>query len=152
MDKGARADVLATAARIVAAHVAHNPIEVDGLAPLLRDVLQSLRRVGANGAGAAHVPPVPAVPIRKSVLADHIICLEDGRKLKSLRRHLKVAYGMTPDQYRARWGLSATYPMVAPEYARQRSELAKRIGLGTAGQRATRAASEDAIPAVAVTD
>ena len=76
-------------------------------------------------------PVKPAVPIRKSVHADYIVCLEDGKKLKMLKRHLQTAYGMTPEQYRAKWGLDTNYPMVAPEYAKKRSSLAKQIGLGT---------------------
>ena len=75
--------------------------------------------------------PQPAVPVKKSVFRDHIVCLEDGKKLKMLKRHLKTAYNMTPDQYRERWGLGADYPMVAPDYAKHRSSLAKKIGLGT---------------------
>jgi predicted transcriptional regulator len=79
--------------------------------------------------------PLPAVPVKKSVNPDYIICLEDGKKLKMLKRHLKTAYNMTPEAYRERWGLSADYPMVAPNYARQRSRLAKEIGLGTRARR-----------------
>ena len=91
-------------------------------------------------AAAVEAPPAerpqPAVPIKKSVHADYIVCLEDGKKLKMLKRHLKTAYNMTPESYRERWGLGADYPMVAPNYARQRSRLAKEIGLGTRARRA----------------
>jgi predicted transcriptional regulator len=80
----------------------------------------------------------PAVPVKKSITPDYIVCLEDGKKLKMLKRHLKTAYGMSPEDYRERWGLAADYPMVAPNYARQRSRLAKEIGLGTSGRSTSR--------------
>ena len=88
-----------------------------------------------TSAAAATSRPQPAVPIKKSVTADYIICLEDGKKLKMLKRHLKTAYDMTPDEYRVRWGLAPDYPMVAPNYAKHRSNLAKKIGLGTKPRR-----------------
>jgi predicted transcriptional regulator len=106
---------------------------VGELAGLIRQVHASLASVGQ--APLAAVRPQPAVPIKKSVTPDYIICLEDGRKLKMLKRHIKTAYNMTPEQYRERWGLPPDYPMVAPNYTAQRSELAKQIGLGTSGRR-----------------
>ena len=111
-------------ARIVAAHVAANPLPADALPNLIRSVHETLRALDA-------ARPAPAVPPRKSVFPDYIICLEDGKKLKMLRRHLKTAYNMTPEQYRDRWGLTPDYPMVAPSYTERRSSLAKQIGLGT---------------------
>ncbi|GAB6966264.1 MucR family transcriptional regulator [Komagataeibacter kakiaceti JCM 25156] len=114
--------------RIVSAHVSNNSVAADGLADLIRHVYQALTTVGQ----AAEAPQKlqPAVPVKRSVFPDYIICLEDGKKLKMLKRHLHSAYGLTPDQYRERWGLPAEYPMVAPNYAERRSSLAREIGLG----------------------
>ena len=116
--------------QIVAAHVAHNNVAASDLPALIDQVYKAL-----NGLGKPVEPvqerPQPAVPIKKSVTPDYLICLEDGKKLKMLKRHLQSAYNMTPDQYRDRWGLPPDYPMVAPNYASQRSALAKTIGLGT---------------------
>jgi predicted transcriptional regulator len=116
-------------ARIVAAHVAANPLPADALPNLIRSVHETLCALDAAPSAAAR--PAPAVPPRKSVFPDYIICLEDGKKLKMLRRHLKTAYNMTPEQYRDRWGLTPDYPMVAPSYTERRSSMAKQIGLGT---------------------
>ena len=127
-------DLLGLTAKIVSAHVSHNDVDADHLPALIHQVYRSLSGIGASETPAAAAPQerrTPAVPIRKSVFADHIVCLEDGKKLKMLKRHLKSAYDMTPEQYRERWGLPADYPMVAPDYASHRSDLAKRIGLGT---------------------
>jgi predicted transcriptional regulator len=99
------------------------------LPSLILDVYRTLANVGREPIQADK--PQPAVPVKKSVFPDHIVCLEDGKKLKMLKRHLKTSYDMTPDQYRERWGLPADYPMVAPDYASHRSRLAKKIGLGT---------------------
>jgi len=120
--------VLRLTAQIVAAHVEHNAVQPDALPGLIEKVYQTLRGVGQ----AAVVPdrPVPVVPVKQSVKPDFIICLEDGKKLKMLKRHLMTSYKMTPAQYRARWGLPSDYPMVAPNYAKIRSSLAKKIGLG----------------------
>ncbi len=122
-------DVLALTAQIVSAHVSNNSVTPDALPLLIQDVYRTLSGVGHTAPVAER--PQPAVPIKKSVFADHIVCLEDGKKLKMLKRHLKTAYDMTPDQYRERWGLPPEYPMVAPDYASHRSSLAKKIGLGT---------------------
>jgi predicted transcriptional regulator len=126
-------ELLRLTAQIVSAHVGNNSVAVADLTTLIQDVHRSLSTVGA----AEQTPerPQPAVPIKKSVTPDYIVCLEDGKKLKMLKRHLKTAYGMTPEEYRDRWGLSADYPMVAPNYAQHRSELAKKIGLGTRERR-----------------
>lgn len=122
-------DVLSLTAQIVSAHVSNNSVTPDALPSLIQDVYRTLSGVGRE----APTPdkPQPAVPVKKSVFPDYIICLEDGKKLKMLKRHLKTAYNMTPEQYRDRWDLTADYPMVAPSYARHRSTLAKKIGLGT---------------------
>jgi len=126
-------NLLALTAAIVAAHVSKNTVVVSDLPNLIQQVYSSLAHVGREQPGVSR--PQPAVPIKKSVTPDYIVCLEDGRKLKMLKRHLKTAYNMTPEEYRDRWGLAADYPMVAPNYAIQRSELAKQIGLGTTARK-----------------
>jgi predicted transcriptional regulator len=131
---GQASDLLALTTEIVAAHVSNNTVSLSDLPQLINQVYNSL----ANVASVAAPPverPQPAVPIKKSVHADYIVCLEDGKRLKMLKRHLKTAYNMTPEAYRERWGLPPEYPMVAPNYARQRSRLAKEIGLGTRARR-----------------
>ncbi len=119
-------------AQIVAAYVARNVIQVADLPTLINTVRQSLAGLGKpqEQAEAAAEPLKPAVAIKKSVTPDYIICLEDGKKLKMLKRHLSSSYGMTPDEYRAKWNLPADYPMVAPNYAKSRSDLALKLGLG----------------------
>ena len=124
----ANTDILRLTAKIVSAHVGKNQIAPDALPKLIQSVHHSLATAGT--AESALAPLTPAVPIRKSVFPDHIVCLEDGKKLKMLKRHLQVSYGMTPEQYREKWKLPADYPMVAPNYASQRSNLAKQFGLG----------------------
>jgi predicted transcriptional regulator len=127
-------DLLALTTEIVAAHVSNNSVSVGDLPQLINQVYHSLANIGTAAVAPAERPQ-PAVPVKKSVHADYIICLEDGKKLKMLKRHLKTAYNMSPETYRERWGLGADYPMVAPNYARQRSRLAKEIGLGTRARR-----------------
>ncbi len=122
-------DMLGLTAQIVSAYVSNHSVTPDSLPALIQDVYRTLTGVGRELVVADKLHP--AVPIKKSVFPDHIFCLEDGKKLKMLKRHLKTAYNLTPDQYRERWGLAADYPMVAPNYARHRSSLAKQIGLGT---------------------
>ena len=128
-ESAANQGMLGLTAQIVAAHVSNNPVSPEALPTLIQDVYKTLSGMGRE----APVPerPQPAVPIKRSVYPDYIVCLEDGKKLKMLKRHLKTSYNMTPEQYRERWGLTADYPMVAPNYARHRSSLAKKIGLGT---------------------
>jgi predicted transcriptional regulator len=116
-------------AQIVSAHVSKNSTQADALPALIQSVFKSLSDVGAPETPDV-VRPEPAVPVKRSVFADHIVCLEDGKKLKMLKRHLATSYQMTPDQYRQRWNLPRDYPMVAPDYAARRSALAKSIGLG----------------------
>ncbi len=130
-------ELLALTSNIVAAHVSHNAVNVADLPRLIRDVHDTLSAV-SSGTGRESERPIPVVPVKKSVTPDFIVCLEDGKKLKMLKRHLKTAYNMSPEEYRARWGLSADYPMVAPNYAKQRSRLAKQIGLGTRSRRGKR--------------
>ncbi len=112
--------------KIVSAFVSNNSLPSSELPQLIKTVHEALERPD----DAASSAPEPAVPIKKSIRPDYVICLEDGIKLKMLKRHLRVAYNMTPDEYRRKWGLSSDYPMVAPKYAARRSELAKIIGLG----------------------
>jgi predicted transcriptional regulator len=127
--------LLTLTADIVAAHVSNNSVAVNDLPNLIQNVHAALTAISGNGA-AAEPKPEPKVSIRASVKPDYIVCLEDGKKLKMLKRHLMTHYSMTPDQYRQKWGLSADYPMVAPNYAEQRRTLAKSIGLGTKRRRA----------------
>jgi predicted transcriptional regulator len=123
------AELLSLTSQIVAAHLSNNAVPQGGVAGFIQSVFDSLSALGAR----IEVPaaaPAPAVAIRRSVTGDHIVCLDDGMKLKMLKRHLMTHHGLTPDEYRARWGLKPDYPMVAPNYAAKRLELAKQIGLG----------------------
>ena len=118
-------------ARIVSAHVGHNTVAPDALPGMIGQVYQALRGLGTPAAELAEPEKlVPAVPIKRSVFPDYLVCLEDGKKLKMLKRHLQSSYGMTPADYRQRWGLPSDYPMTAPAYTEKRSALAKQIGLG----------------------
>jgi predicted transcriptional regulator len=123
--------LLALTSQIVAAHVSHNSITADALPGLIHAVYKTLLTIEQPASALEKPRPEPAVSPRRSVFAEYIVCLEDGKKLKMLRRHLKTAYKMTPEQYRERWNLAPDYPMTAPNYAKQRSKLAKQIGLGT---------------------
>jgi predicted transcriptional regulator len=121
--------LLALTGRIVAAYVSHNPVSSDRLPALLQEVYAALSSL-ADGGGPVAARAEPAVPVAKSVTGAHIICLEDGKKLKMLKRYLRTHFDMSPQEYRSKWGLPASYPMIAPDYAKQRSQLAKDIGLG----------------------
>jgi len=121
-------ELLSLTTEIVSAHVSNNEIPANDLSHLLQSVFDTLRALA--GDDPAPVELTPAVPIKRSVTDDYIVCLEDGKKLKMLKRHLMTAYGMTPEVYRAKWGLRSDYPMVAPNYSLKRQELAKKIGLG----------------------
>jgi predicted transcriptional regulator len=122
-------NILGLTAQIVSAHLSNNPTETATLPALIHSVYRSLSTVGEPQ--PQPTPTLtPAVPVKKSVFPDHIVCLEDGKKLKMLKRHLRTSYGMTPEAYRTKWGLPSDYPMVAPSYAAKRSSLAKEIGLG----------------------
>jgi predicted transcriptional regulator len=127
-------DLLTLTTEIVAAHVSNNNVAVSDLPTLINQIYNSLANIGTTPAAPA-ARPQPAISVKKSVQPDYIVCLEDGKKLKMLKRHLKTAYNMSPEAYRERWGLPSDYPMVAPNYARQRSRLAKEIGLGTRARR-----------------
>ena len=113
---------------IIAAYVANNPVVAGELPGLIKDVHKTLTELGSASERLAG--PLPAVPVSKSITDDHLICLEDGKKFKSLKRHLRARYNLSPDEYRQKWGLPVDYPMVAPSYARKRSRLAKEMGLG----------------------
>ena len=126
--------LLTLTADIVAAHVSNNSVAVNDLPNLIQNVHSALSVIAGSGA-QAEPKPEPKVSIRSSIKPDYIVCLEDGKKLKMLKRHLMTHYNLTPDQYRQKWGLSSDYPMVAPNYAEQRRTLAKSIGLGTKRRR-----------------
>ena len=122
-------DTLELTTEIVAAYVSNNPVQSSDLANLIRNVHDALTNISTEEVQAPEAKP--AIPVKKSVTDDFLICLEDGKKFKSLKRHLRAKYDMTPDEYREKWGLPFDYPMVAPSYARKRSQLAKKMGLGT---------------------
>ena len=128
--KMAEEELLRMTADVVAAYVSNNTLPTTQLAEVINAVYHSLKGLDGPAAEPVPEPAKPAVPIRKSITPDYLICLEDGKKLKMLKRHLRSTYNMTPDEYRARWGLAPDYPMVAPNYAEQRSAFAKKIGLG----------------------
>jgi hypothetical protein len=129
IDNDMRETLITLTSDIVAAHVSNNSVAVSDLPVLIGNVYTALAGLNPSQPGAEPLPE-PAVSIRSSIKNDHIVCLEDGKKLKMLKRHLMTRYSMTPDQYRQRWNLPADYPMVAPAYAEKRRELAKKIGLG----------------------
>ena len=123
-------ELLRLTAKIVASYVGNNSLGADQVPKIVRTVSTALKQIEQGDKRPDRAVGKPAVPIRRSVTPDYIICLEDGRKLKMLKRHLRTTFGLTPDEYRTRWGLPADYPMVAPNYAKRRSEFAKKIGLG----------------------
>ncbi len=127
--------LLALAARIAAIYVENNPTPISQVPEIVRSVHRSLQGLGTDASVDMPVAREPAVPIKRSVRPDYLICLEDGKRLKMLRRYLKSQFDLTPEAYRAKWGLPPDYPMVAPNYARQRSEFAKKIGLGRSRRR-----------------
>ncbi|MDA0238640.1 MAG: MucR family transcriptional regulator [Proteobacteria bacterium] len=126
-------ELLELTTEIVAAHVSNNTLAVSELPQLIQDVYKTLATIDSAPSSPEQLQP--AVSVKKSVMPDYIVCLEDGKKLKMLKRHLKTAYNMTPEEYRERWNLPRDYPMVAPNYAKHRSNLAKKIGLGTSPRR-----------------
>lgn len=129
-DKISHDDILRMAVDVVAAYVSKNPLPAGQIPEVLQTVYASLTQLDPQAPDVKPEAPRPAVPVKKSVTPDYIVCLEDGKKLKMLKRHLRTTYNMTPDEYRAKWSLPADYPMVAPNYAAQRSDFAKKIGLG----------------------
>jgi len=128
--KMAEDELLRMTAEVVSAYVSNNTLATAQLGDVIQSVYNSLRLLEGQSAEPPSEPLRPAVPVRKSVTPEYLICLEDGKKLKMLKRHLRSTYNLTPDEYRAKWGLAQDYPMVAPKYAAQRSEFAKKIGLG----------------------
>ena len=136
MDNPSMGNVLGLTVQIVSAHVSNNSVPPDALPALIQDVFRTLAKIGKAPENSGR--PQPAVPVKKSIFADYLICLEDGKKLKMLKRHLQTAYKMSPEQYRERWGLAHDYPMVAPSYAHHRSSLAKTNGLGTQSRKGRR--------------
>ncbi len=137
MNDNSNETLITLTADIVSAHVSNNSVAVNDLPQLIQNVHSALTGLGVR-VQEPEAKPEPAVSVRSSVKPDYIVCLEDGKKLKMLKRHLMTHYQMTPDEYRTKWGLSADYPMVAPNYAEQRRTLAKKIGLGTKRRRTAR--------------
>lgn len=125
-----RDEILRMAVDVVAAYLSNNQLPAGQIPEVIDTVFRSLRALDGTMGEAKSEPQKPAVPVRRSVTPEYIVCLEDGKKLKMLKRHLRTTYNMTPEEYRAKWGLAPDYPMVAPNYARQRSDFAKKIGLG----------------------
>ena len=131
-------ELIEMTAEIVAAYVENNTISTGDLPALIQSVHRALASVSSGADAVEAAPKEPAVPVRRSITPDYLVCLEDGRKFKSLKRHLRTKYNMSPEDYRAKWGLAKDYPMVAPNYAKARSELAKQMGLGQGGRQASR--------------
>ena len=129
-DNGSGGSYIGLTATIVSAYVSNNSVPAQELSSLINQVHSALARVSSGQGDLPSEPLRPAVSVKKSITPEHIVCLEDGKKFKSLKRHLRTQYGMTPEQYREKWGLPAEYPMVAPNYAQARSQLAKQMGLG----------------------
>jgi len=129
-DKLQKFNVMKMAVDIVSAYVGNNKISQEHIAEVIQSTYQTLNTLQSNASSPTREAQKPAVPVRKSITPDYLICLEDGKKLKMLKRHLRTNYGMTPEDYRAKWNLPIDYPIVAPNYAIQRSEFAKSIGLG----------------------
>ena len=137
-EQGSSGEILRMTADIVSAYVGKSNLPAQQLPDVINAVFNSLSGLQHGTPEPIQEAPKPAVPIRRSITPEHIICLEDGKKLRMLKRHLRTTYNMTPSEYRAKWGLPADYPMVAPNYAKQRSEFAKRIGLGRRAARRPR--------------
>jgi len=126
-----KSDILELTATIVSAYVSNNAVQQPDLGALIRDVYAALTNITGDVAPSAREEPRPAIAVKRSVTPDYIVCLEDGKKFKSLKRHLRSHYNLSPEEYREKWGLPHDYPMVAPNYAEARSQLAKKMGLGT---------------------
>ena len=133
-----RAEIIEMTADIVSAYVGNNAVAAHDLPTLIQSIHSALTGVTAAPEPVEAPPKEPAVPVKRSVTPEFLICLEDGRKFKSLKRHLRTKYNMSPDEYRAKWSLPKDYPMVAPSYAKARSDLAKQMGLGQGGRQAPR--------------
>ncbi len=133
-----KSEIIEMTADIVSAYVGNNSVSAGDLPSLIQSVHRALSSVTGASVESQPAPKEPAVPIKKSITPDYLICLEDGRKFKSLKRHLRTKYDMSPDEYRSKWGLAKDYPMVAPNYAKARSDLAKQMGLGQGGRKPAR--------------
>ncbi|HKT53190.1 MAG TPA: MucR family transcriptional regulator [Caulobacteraceae bacterium] len=133
-----KSEIIEMTADIVSAYVGNNSVSATELPALIQSVHRALSGVSTGTETVEAAPKEPAVPVKRSITPDHLVCLEDGRKFKSLKRHLRTKYNMSPEDYRAKWGLAKDYPMVAPNYARQRSDLAKQMGLGQGGRQTTK--------------
>jgi predicted transcriptional regulator len=131
MTDGKKDELVGLTAQVAAAYFGKNTVQPQELAGIIAEIHSALKRASEGGEVDASPEVRPAVPVKKSVFPDYIVCLEDGKKFKSLKRHLRTHYKLTPDEYRAKWNLAHDYPMVAPNYAAARSQLAKRMGLGT---------------------
>ncbi|HEY3814965.1 MAG TPA: MucR family transcriptional regulator [Caulobacteraceae bacterium] len=133
-----KAEIIEMTADIVSAYVGNNSVSSSDLPNLIQSVHRALSAVTSGAMEVAPAPKEPAVPLKRSITPDYLVCLEDGRKFKSLKRHLRTKYDMSPDEYRSKWGLPKDYPMVAPNYAKARSDLAKQMGLGQGGRKPAR--------------
>ncbi|MBT4012023.1 MAG: transcriptional regulator [Rhodospirillaceae bacterium] len=134
-DNISKSELLRMSTNVIAAYLGNNQVPPVQISEVISTVHESLGRLNADGAENSGEPLKPAVPIRRSIQPDHIVCLEDGKKLKMLKRYLRTTYNLSPEEYRAKWSLPSDYPMVAPNYAKQRSEFAKKIGLGRTATR-----------------
>jgi predicted transcriptional regulator len=133
-----QSEIIEMTADIVSAYVGNNSVSANDLPSLIQSVHRALSGVSVGVETVEIAPKEPAVPVKRSITPDYLICLEDGRKFKSLKRHLRTKYNLSPEDYRAKWGLAKDYPMVAPNYAKARSDLAKQMGLGQGGRQVTR--------------
>jgi len=138
MNMDDKSEIIEMTADIVSAYVGNNSVSANDLPSLIQSVHRALSGVTVGVETVEVTPKEPAVPVKRSITPDYLICLEDGRKFKSLKRHLRTKYNLSPEDYRAKWGLAKDYPMVAPNYAKARSDLAKQMGLGQGGRQAAR--------------
>jgi predicted transcriptional regulator len=140
MNMDDKSEIIEMTADIVSAYVGNNSVSAVDLPALIQSIHHALSGVSTGTEAVEAAPKEPAVPLKRSITPDYLICLEDGRKFKSLKRHLRTKYNMSPEDYRTKWGLAKDYPMVAPNYAKARSDLAKQMGLGQGGRQAAKKA------------
>ncbi|WP_269713987.1 MucR family transcriptional regulator [Caulobacter sp. NIBR2454] len=133
-----KAEIIEMTADIVSAYVGNNSVSASDLPALIQSIHRAIAEIATGAEPVEVAPKEPAVPLKRSITPDHLVCLEDGRKFKSLKRHLRTKYNMSPEEYRAKWNLPKDYPMVAPNYAKARSDLAKQMGLGQGGRKPAR--------------
>ena len=133
-----KAEIIELTAEIVASYVENNALATGDVPALIQSVHRALTSIASGVEAVEAAPKEPAVPVRRSITPDYLVCLEDGRKFKSLKRHLRTKYNLSPEDYRTKWGLAKDYPMVAPNYAKARSDLAKQMGLGQGGRQAAK--------------